>query len=105
MDVKNIRTAWGTLSMSPGSIEFLATRGYFLPMAPKAIRNKSQTDMLAKVLGCVQVTWFAIQIIGRAAYKLPISLLEIHLSINIAFILAIYIFWFNVRTHTFQVFY
>ena len=66
-------------------------------MAPKAIRDKSHTDMLAKMLGYFQVTWFAIQIIGRTANKLPVSLLEIHLSINIAFILATYIFWIQVR--------
>jgi hypothetical protein len=96
VDVKNIPTPGYPLSLSPESIEYLAMRGYFIPMAPKAIRDKSHTDMLAKMLGCFQVTWFAIQIIGRAAYKLPVSLLEIHLSVNIAFILAAYIFWIQV---------
>jgi hypothetical protein len=82
--------------MTGGCIEYLAMRGYLLPIAPKVIREKSTTDILAKVLSCVQVTWFAVQIIGRAAYGLPVSLLEIHLSINIAFILAAYILWFQV---------
>ena len=69
-------------------------------MTPKAIRDKSHTDILAKILSCAQVSWFAVQIIGRAAYKLPVSLLEIHLSINIAFTLAIYALWLQVRdTH------
>src|SRR6202008_4176496 len=77
LDVKNIPTPGYPLSLSPTSIEYLAMRGYFVPVAPKAIQGKSHTDMLAKILSCVQVTWFAIQIVGRAAYKLPVSLLEI----------------------------
>jgi hypothetical protein len=86
--------------LTPECVEYLAMQGHFLPMAPRAIQEKSNTDILTKILSCAQVSWFAIQLIGRAAYGLPISLLEIHLSVNIGFILAAYIFWIKVRNRS-----
>jgi hypothetical protein len=43
----------------------------------KDIKDRSKADWLIKAISVSQITWFAIQIIGRAALHLPIATIEI----------------------------
>ncbi len=59
------------------------------------IMDRSKGDDIAKVIALIQTTWFAMQVINRAAQHLPITALEIttlaHVSLNV----LIYWCWWN----------
>ena len=42
------------------------------------IEDKSKSDHLAKTVICVQAAWFLIQVIGRRAEGLPVTLLDVN---------------------------
>ncbi|KAK0733104.1 hypothetical protein B0T26DRAFT_631727 [Lasiosphaeria miniovina] len=60
------------------------------------IDDKSKADSIAKALVVGQVCWMAAQCIARAAYGLPIALLEIHTMVHVLCALLIYAVWFRV---------
>ncbi|KAL7276263.1 hypothetical protein RUND412_000770, partial [Rhizina undulata] len=68
------------------------------------IHYRSKTDLLGKILICIQTGWLVLQCIARKIEGLPISLLEIHTVIHVVCALAIYGFWtkkpLNVRNST-----
>ncbi|RDW87827.1 hypothetical protein BP5796_03521 [Coleophoma crateriformis] len=57
------------------------------------IDDRSQADIIAKVLVLSQITWFALQVIGRLAADLPITLLEVHTVIHVGCTIVIYLIW------------
>ncbi|KAK3375716.1 hypothetical protein B0T24DRAFT_205852 [Lasiosphaeria ovina] len=60
------------------------------------VDDKSKADSIAKALVVGQVCWMAAQCIARAAYGLPIALLEIHTMVHVLCALLIYAVWFRV---------
>lgn len=64
-------------------------------VSPSAISDKSKADGIAKVLVCTQAGWFLLQVVARAAAKLPITTLEIHVLAHVVCAFAIYFVWFQ----------
>ena len=77
---------------SRGAIE-LAKAG-ILPMVPlELIKDQSKSDMLAKLLVCLQAGWMIIQCIARVAQSLPLTLLEVHTVMHAIFAFFTYCLW------------
>ncbi len=60
-----------------------------------AISDKSKADIIAKVIVCLQASWFLIQSIARLCQGLPITLLEIHVLTHVACAFGMYILWLD----------
>lgn len=59
----------------------------------KSIADKGKADVIAKTLVCVQASWMVIQVIGRKVDGLPVTLLEIHVIIQVFMTFLMYWFW------------
>ena len=66
------------LTLTSRGLAFMAKCG-IVPEVPKAdIEDKSKANHLAKTLVMIQAIWMLLQVVGRAAAKLPITLLEVN---------------------------
>ena len=75
-----------------GAIE-LARHG-LLPDVPLALINdQSKSDMLTKVLVCLQAGWMIVQCIVRVHKSFPLTLLEVHTVIHAICAFFIYCLW------------
>lgn len=59
------------------------------------ILDKSRASGLGKFLACLQASWYLIQVIGRLATGLPVSLLELNVLLHAICYLCIYVAWWN----------
>ncbi|CRG92627.1 hypothetical protein PISL3812_09690 [Talaromyces islandicus] len=59
------------------------------------IKDRSKADSLAKVVSLIQSTWAVVNVVSRAAYHLPITLLEIATMAFILYAYSSYAFWWN----------
>jgi len=67
-----------------------------LPDIPKAVINdKSKADSITKALVCTQAGWFILQLIGRLADHLPITLLEINTLGHVICAFVLYGLWWE----------
>ena len=57
------------------------------------INDQSKSDLLTKVLVCLQTSWMIIQCIARVAQTLPLTLLEVHTVGNAIYAFFIYCLW------------
>lgn len=57
------------------------------------ITDKGKASHLTKLLALVQATWFIFQCIARHASGLPVTLLEIHVAIQVLYTWISYFFW------------
>ncbi|KAI4140097.1 MAG: hypothetical protein L6R39_005953, partial [Caloplaca ligustica] len=76
---------------------WLIKRGYveYPKMTAKEVWDKSKADGFQKSLTCLQTGWFIIQIIGRAAQRLPITTLEITTLSFVLCTLVMFTQWAN----------
>lgn len=58
-------------------------------------KKKTKTDALGKSIVCVQGTWMVIQCIARKAAGLPVTLLELHVSMNVICAVIMYVCWWD----------
>lgn len=58
-------------------------------------KNKTKTDAMGKTIVCVQGTWMIVQCIARKATGLPVTLLELHIAMNVICALIMYICWWD----------
>jgi hypothetical protein len=71
-------------------------QGFFnLKLTKEKIQDRSNADWLAKAFVIVQCLWFVVQCIGRAAYGLPLTELEVTCLAFIACNIGMYAFWWN----------
>ncbi|RYP84419.1 hypothetical protein DL770_005211 [Monosporascus sp. CRB-9-2] len=61
----------------------------------RVIDNKSKANMVAKILVFGQLVWMVIQCLGRKIAGLPVTLLEVHILIQVAYTLLAYFFWWH----------
>ncbi|KAL7269682.1 hypothetical protein RUND412_007640, partial [Rhizina undulata] len=47
------------------------------------VKNLSNTECLAKVLACLQASWFVVQCFARKATGLPVTLIELHTTTHV----------------------
>ncbi|KAJ3546425.1 hypothetical protein NMY22_g2061 [Coprinellus aureogranulatus] len=66
-----------------------------LELSEGQIEDKSKADGLAKAFVVIQCLWFVIQCIGRVAYGLPVTELEVTCLAFIACNFSMYGFWWN----------
>ncbi len=74
----------------------LARLGCFIPIPSSKIDDKSKSSLIQKCLVSIQLSWMVIQCVVRAAYGLPVTLLEVHTMVHALCALAIYGFWIRV---------
>jgi hypothetical protein len=86
------------LALSTDGILHLAELGHFVTISEEEIRDKSKANVLQKILIVTQVGWMAVQCAVRAAWGLPICLLEIHTLVHVICAIGLYAFWFKVLT-------
>jgi hypothetical protein len=63
------------------------------PLKAEELSDKSKADHFTKAIACVQVFWLAVQIVGRASQKLPITTLEFATAAYVANALLVYALW------------
>ncbi|KAF8535120.1 hypothetical protein BDD12DRAFT_808816 [Trichophaea hybrida] len=61
----------------------------------ETLADKGQASNIAKLLVYAQITWLLIEISARKVVGLPITLLEVHVVIQIMMALVMYRFWWN----------
>jgi hypothetical protein len=76
-----MRCTDGTHRLSPAEIKDLITKKAIpvssIAITEEEISDRSKTDQLSKLITCLQILWFAIQLIGRAVQHLPTTNLEL----------------------------
>lgn len=82
--------------LTSGAIRRFARDGVFFNISPATISDKSKANLLGKCLVCMQVVWFVIQCVARAAAKYPLVLIEIHTILHVVCALSMYILWWKV---------
>lgn len=66
------------LTITARGMAFLDHCGHLPDVSEADIEDKSKANNLAKALVIIQASWLLIQVIGRLAAKLPVTLLEIN---------------------------
>lgn len=66
------------LTITGRGIALLARYGRLPYVEKEEIEDKSKANDLAKATVIVQATWMLIQVIGRLAFKLPVTVLEVN---------------------------
>ena len=82
--------------LTPDAVIQFARRGVFLDISRGMISDKSKANLLGKGLVCIQVVWFLIQCIARAAAGYPLALLEVHTMVHVVCALSMYALWWEV---------
>ena len=59
------------------------------------VQDKSNASSLAKLLVFWQALWMIVQVIGRTAHKLPVTLLELHTVLHAFCAVAMYVTWWS----------
>ncbi|KAL2214363.1 hypothetical protein CC79DRAFT_1328290 [Sarocladium strictum] len=59
------------------------------------IADKSKSSELAKLIVCTQVAWFIINIIGRVAQSMPLTVLELNTAAHCLCTFVTYVFWWH----------
>lgn len=85
----------GPVVLSPDAIIQFARRGIFSDIPGETISDKSKANLLGKGLVCIQVMWFLIQCIARAAAGYPLALLEVHTMVHVVCALLMYALWWE----------
>lgn len=82
--------------LTPDAVVEFARRGVFPDISRGVISDKSKANLLGKGLVCIQVAWFLIQCIARAAAGYPLALLEVHTMVHVVCALLMYALWWEV---------
>lgn len=84
------------VTLTVEGLSLLVKCGHLPPRISKeSIIDKSKADSLAKALVCLQAIWCLVQVIGRLASHLPVTLLEINTLGHALCALAIYMCWWS----------
>ena len=78
--------------------------GHFMILSDEDIRDKSKTDLFAKALVILQVTWLLLQCVSRKVSDLSLAPLEVRTLVHAGCAMVMYSPWFHkpldVRTAT-----
>lgn len=85
------------LTIRPKGLAILAENipNFYPNVSRKYIEDKSKASGFAKVLVCLQVSWFCAQFISRLDQGLSISVLELNTFVHSICALLIYCLWWN----------
>lgn len=86
---------WTTLT-SKGFIKYLK-EGYIHKdtFLHEAIADKGKSSSIAKSIAGVQALWFMAQCVSRWWVGLTVTLLEIHVGIQVIFTMVLFVFWWS----------
>ena len=94
----------GPIVLTPDAVIEFARKGVFFDISSEVISDKSKANLLGKGLVCMQVVWFLIQCIARAAAGYPLALLEVHTMVHVVCALLMYALWWEVSLEIFEEF-
>lgn len=66
------------LTLTARGMVLLAQCGHLPEIDKEQIEDKSKANDLAKAMVVVQAMWMLVQVIGRLAFRLPVTLLEVN---------------------------
>ncbi|KAF8241843.1 hypothetical protein K440DRAFT_665129 [Wilcoxina mikolae CBS 423.85] len=86
-----------TATLTPTGFVKYAKDGYFddCQFFGDEIKDKGKASNIAKILSATQALWLGAQCATRKAAGLPLSLLEIHVLIQLGCTVVIYLCWWN----------
>lgn len=81
--------------MSSGAFDGHCIRRRIAQKSAHEIVDKCKADSVSKALVCIQVTWMLLNVFARIAKRLPVTLLETHVVIQVGIAILTYAFWWN----------
>ncbi|KAK5237706.1 hypothetical protein LTR47_000798, partial [Exophiala xenobiotica] len=82
-------------SFTPAGVELLAMADGLPAVTKEDVEERSNADVIAKIIVLCQVTWFALQVLSRLIKRLPVTALETHTTVHVGCAIMMYLFWFN----------
>lgn len=88
-------TTYYTSTLTPHGFRLYVEQGRISPnvFERRHISDKGKGSNIAKAIACLQVLWLVIQSITRKVAGLPLTLLEIHVVIQVACTIITYALW------------
>ncbi|MCJ1241384.1 hypothetical protein MMC14_009389 [Varicellaria rhodocarpa] len=83
------------LTLTARGVTLLAECGLLPEVMEREITDKNKTDGIAKFLSCLQALWMLVQVIGRVASGLPVTLLEVNTLAHVLCAVFIYVLWWH----------
>lgn len=83
------------LTLTARGVTLLADCGLLPKIKKEDICDKSKSDGLSKFIACVQAAWMFVQITGRLAAGLQITLLEVNTLGHVFCALVMYVLWWH----------
>lgn len=97
--VKGLPDPKNELTLAPGALAYLLRLGFVTTVDIASnrpeIEDKGKSDMLAKLLVCVQGVWMVFNCISRKIAGLPLTLLELNVVMHVFCALVVYICWWK----------
>ncbi|ORY14270.1 hypothetical protein BCR34DRAFT_237540 [Clohesyomyces aquaticus] len=86
-----------TIILPPDQVQLCLQNEWidFRKLSRKEVNDKSKANWFNKTIAFFQISWFLIQVIGRAATHLPITALELFTLAYVVCALSAYCFWWN----------
>lgn len=81
------------LTLTPHGVLEVAKWGKLPRISSAEVQDKSNANSLAKLLVFWQALWMIVQVIGRTAHGLPVTLLELHTVLHTFCAVAMYFTW------------
>ncbi|KAF4956072.1 hypothetical protein FGADI_4097 [Fusarium gaditjirri] len=82
-----------TVRAGPPAVLSLAKKGHWFKIQENQIDDKSKASIFQKALVLIQVLWMIMQCAWRLAFGFPLTLLEVHTILHVAFAVIQYCFW------------
>ena len=83
------------LTLTARGVALLAKCGHLPRISKAEILDKSKADNLTKCISCLQAIWMIIQVAGRLAARLPVTLLEVNTMAHVFCALVTYVLWWH----------
>ena len=87
------------LTLTSRGLAFLAKCGLLPEITVEEIVDKSKADSLSKFLSCLQALWMLVQVLGRVATNLPVTLIEVNTIAHVVCALITYLLWWHKPKH------
>lgn len=86
-------------TLAPEALAFLMRENIITPASFTTLRpevaDKGKSDMLAKLLVCIQAVWMVVNCISRKIAGLPLTLLELNVVMHVLCALTVYVCWWE----------
>ncbi|KAI1325449.1 hypothetical protein F5Y16DRAFT_264878 [Xylariaceae sp. FL0255] len=88
-------TALPRLTVTARGIALMSRCGYLPHVDRNSIEDKSKANDMAKGVVLIQAFWMLVQVVGRLAFRLPVTLLEVNTVAHVLCAFAMYLFWWH----------